>query len=180
MSIRKAGEEMDSYISAFSSSIKRLEECYGLRGDSKLHTLKMAQFKPRFEQLLDGLSTEDLKQRNQSASTQFAIISYMDFRLKFYGITRLNFTRYKRINEIVRILLPFCNASRISMQNKLAVGELCLMLSEFDEEDATVMQTLSYMYLRIFIVLVLCENYCDASIIADLLLSQLVTYGGSK
>ena len=66
------------------------------------------------------------------------------------------------------------------MQNKLAVGELCLMLSEFDEEDATVMQTLSYMYLRIFIVLVLCENYCDASIIADLLLSQLVTYGGSK
>ena len=60
MQSRKAGEEMDSYINAFSSSVKRLEECYGLRGDSKLHMLKMAQFKPRFEELIGGLSTEDL------------------------------------------------------------------------------------------------------------------------
>jgi len=172
---------MDSYINTFSVRIKKLEECYGLRGSGNLYAMKMAEFKPQFEQMLDKLSTEDLKQRNQTASTEFAIIAYMGFRLKFYGITRLNYSRYKHINEIVRILLPFCNAGRISMQSKIAIGELCVILSELDESDPSVLQSLSYMYLRLFIVLVLCENYCDASVIADLILNQLVTYsGGSK
>ena len=168
----------DFYISTFSVRIKRLEECYGLRSSAQFCQLKMSEFKPQFEAFANGLSKEDLKQRNQTASADMAIIAYMNARLKFYGQIRLNYTKFKRINEIVRILIPFCNSNGLTVQDKLRIGELCLILSEIDEENPAIMNSLAYMYLRMLVVLVLCENYCDASIIADLVLSQLVSWRG--
>lgn len=120
------------------------------------------------------LSPTALKDLNVGVGRKAVLLSYLSDRLHFYGKKKLDFSAIPCMKELASLLIQFTEKKNLSNDLLKGLNRSVMILTEVDHKDRTVKKTLGYRFLRIFLLLVVYGNNCNASVVANLILEQLV------
>lgn len=168
----------DTYITILSKIVLSMEASYGFhRKDSSGQAVADKDLKDVLEfvkEELKGSSKEEIAKRNKEVAKDVILLSYVTKRIRYYDYYKLNYKKYPAIKEVARVLLNFTTAKRNTTESRKQLNKIIRLLEELDKKEVTIRVGLAYKYLRIFIVMVLYGNLCNASIVADFIISQFV------
>lgn len=92
---------------------------------------------------------------------------------QFKNVKRLNYSDYANMDYVRDVLLLYTVESSITKDAVRSCNAVCDVLSDIDKTRPNYKNSLSYKYLRIFVLLVLVSDYVSASCIAIFILTQL-------
>lgn len=92
---------------------------------------------------------------------------------QFKEVSRLDFTEYKGLDKIVETLSLFTVESCITESAISYCNVIAASLDEMDENNPAYKNTLSYKYLRMFLVFTMLNNFVAANCLAFFILSQI-------
>lgn len=92
---------------------------------------------------------------------------------QFKEASRLDFSEYKGMNKIAEILSLFTVESAITQNSVAYCNVIASALDEIDDTKPACKSTLSYKYLRLFLIFVLLNNFVAAACIATFLITQI-------
>jgi hypothetical protein len=151
--------------------IQELEKIYGINGD--LTKSPILEVKKKVTDDVKSLSKSELAKRNQEATTCIILLAYESNSMRFYNESRLTFNGFVELNKMAKILIQFTKRKTITKKSLNDVSKIIRLL-DYVEKSAKVRASLSYKYIRIFIVLLINSSTCNASIVADFILNQFV------
>lgn len=165
----------DQYIVALSKVLVSLEACYGLKGNGRdSRSLSMLEVKAIIDNDLKSMSKDDIISRNEKATKDIILLSYLMQNMEFYNLAKLDFSHYVGLKECARILLRFTKNSTITTNDVKDVSRIMRMLDALEKKQANIKNGLAYRYLRMFVILVMNNSLCNASIVATLILKQFI------
>lgn len=168
----------DSYITTLSNIIINLETKYGLKKNNSDGTnysnLSIMEVKAIVEKDLKTKTKEEIEEINELAGQDIILLAYLVNRIKFYNYVKLDYRYYPLMDSIALILLKYTKASTINREAIYSTSKLIILLDELDKKEVRLRTGLAYKYLRIFIILVMYRSYCNASVVADFIIRQLV------
>lgn len=171
----------DDYIVSLAEIIQRVENAYALTEATpsgvKYLDLDIADIIKYVSANCTSLNRELITKRNIDAGRSIAILPYVSARLTFFDKKRLDFSHYPGMQKVAGVLLDFTSASRITEGSLASVNKIVEVLSAIDAKHVNYRGGLGYRYLRIFTIMVLYGNFCNAAVVADFLLKQFVTKG---
>lgn len=166
----------DIYVSTLSKILISLEEVYGLREKNSANKIYAdLGIMDVLEHTADTISNSEpdsISFRNQKASRDTILLSYVTSRMEYFDLVKLNYTKYPALQAIAKVLLRYTKASRVNKATTQDIGKIVVLLKELDDKQIQFHVGLAYRYLRMFVVLVLFRNYCDAAIVANLIITQ--------
>lgn len=115
-----------------------------------------------------------LKDLNVSIGRKVVLLSYISCRLHFFGKKKLDFSAIPCMKEIASLLIRFTEKRNLSDDLLSHLNKAVVILAEVDNKDRTAKKTLSYRYLRIFLLLVIYGSNCNAGVVAVFILEQLI------
>lgn len=167
----------DGYRQKLGEIADKLEVTYGLAEQNELGIpyveLDIESVMLYQRSLIKNKSAEEKKNINSNAGKIIVLIAYVSDRLDFYKKRKLDYNRYPRIDTIARCLLPFVQKDTISSTSLAELNKIVHILRHVDEHLVSYRSGLGYRYLRLFTIISLWGNYCNASIIAKLIINQL-------
>lgn len=92
---------------------------------------------------------------------------------QFKSVKRLNYTDYANMDYVRDVLLLYTIESSITKDAVRSCNGICDVLSDIDKTRPNYKNSLSYKYLRAFVLLVLVADYASASCVASFILTQL-------
>lgn len=168
----------DRYLTKLAEIVSTLEDVYGLH-DSNENGVKYIELD--ISDVIDyenrkvlNTSADDKKLKNIEAGKSTVLIAYIKDRLEFYGKRKLQYVGYPRTDVIAACLLKFICRETMTSRALNELNKVIFVLQEVDSKLVQHKFGLGYRFLRIFIVMALWGNYCNASVIARLVLNQLV------
>lgn len=123
---------------------------------------------------IKSLSTSEVVAVNSEVGKYVVLLSYIGARLEFFGKAKFDFHVYPRVDAIAQVLLLFMKRSTIDERALSELNKIIMILGEVDKSYANFKTSLAYIYLRLFVMLALYGNYCNASMIAELLINQML------
>lgn len=167
----------DSYVQKFGEIIVELEKLYGLEETNELGVryleLDIDSVMSYENNLVMAASVEDKKRKNSEAGKYVVLIAYMKDRLEFYGKKKLNYSDYPRIDTVAECLLNFVDKETVSSQALNNLNKVIFVLQGVDKRFVQHKFGLGYRFIRLFLIMVLWENYCNASILARFIIDQI-------
>lgn len=169
----------DSYFNKLSEIAAGIESVYGL---DKANQLEVSYSKLDIETVLSysaqrsaSLAAAQRNEQNAAAGRETVLLSYITVRLEFYGKYVLSYENYPYLGETAEILLNFLRKETITQARLRDLNRIIEILAELDKKYVSYRFSLSYRYLRLFIIMIVYENYWNASVVARLLLMQMQT-----
>lgn len=162
----------DNYTNALTDVLHSLEQIYGITELVSSSDTGIVSIVTAIDSNLRNLPAAEQAQQNVEAGKQVVLLSYLFFRLKYFKSDRLDFSTIPAMGQILKILEMFTekkNFNRCVGQ----VNQIIKALDKVDKESSKARYGLGYCYLRIFIVMVMYRNACNASIVANLLIQQI-------
>lgn len=164
---------LDVYKATLVHIIHDLESIYDIgsmnKGDIPINSV-MNKIKNDFK----TLNENEILERNMRAGRVIASLSYCYFRMDFFKIKRLNYKAYPCLDIIIDTLKKYIEFSDISENNKYEINKVIALLNELDKSQPKLVTTMSYRFLRIFILLVLNNSLANASVVAKFVLQQII------
>ena len=171
----------DSYLTKLDKLLSAMENLVGLNeltpaGDtiSNANISDVIQF---INAKVKTLSKEELSAINVAVGKNTVLISYISGRLTFYRKLRLDYSIYPCMDVVASVLLEFRLKSSITQDSLRNLNKIVCILAEIDAHYLNYRFSLSYRFLRIFLIMIVYCNYCNASIIASFILEQLTLEG---
>lgn len=172
----------DTYLTKLEQIVASIEGIYGLTAKSELGLeywkADMTDVISAVSIAASGMSKENVHARNVAAGKQVVLLAYVKERMSYYKKKKLDFSSFPCMQIIAQILLAFTSRDRITVDSVKDLNKIVFIMSEIDAKDVKCRYLLSYRYLRIFIIMALYGNYCNASVIASLILEQIIVKGG--
>lgn len=169
---------MDKYLIELSQVADEIEKLCGLtltNGDGILiKELDMDDVVVFCDKNSTQLPPKALSDLNVGVGRQIVKISYISDRLHYYGKKKLDFSQIPCMGEVARMLIGFTEKKSLSDKSLVNLNKLVLVLSEVDRKDRVLKNALSYRYLRIFLLLMVYGCSCNAGVIANFILEQLI------
>lgn len=164
---------MDAYSETLGSILCETERIYGIARNEKELSEEIISIIKRIDSEVLSLSSEEILKRNTEVGKQMVLLSYLLFRLSYFESVRLEFGQFPALADIAEVLDLYREKKNF---NKCArkVNMIIKLLSEMDKTSAKIRLGMPYRYLRLFVVLVMYHNSCNASIVAELLLRQML------
>lgn len=169
---------MDKYLAELNRIVTEMEDICGLNLKTKDGRVYASV---GIEELIEfcfseaeKLPRETLKTLNSNIGKKTVLLSYVRERLDFYGKKKIDFSGIPCMGEVAKTLLPFTQKETITDAAFAQLDKCMLVLANLEAKDSMVRSKLAYRYLRIFVVLVAYNLACAASIVAGLILSQLI------
>jgi predicted YcjX-like family ATPase len=167
----------DRYVVTLNKILDNLEEIYGLNatvnGD-RLANLQIADVVAFYNNQINGFQKQDVSNLNAAAGKELILLSYLSQRMHYFNKKRIDFSHYPNMKIVSKILISFTKASSINEKSMRSINKIISLLVEIDKRHINLHNSLSYRYLRIFIILVMFGNFCNASVVADFLLNQII------
>ena len=158
----------DTYVTMLSRIVLSMESAYGLHNANangeKIKDLPIKSVLDYVKQSIESSTQDDINRKNQDVAKDIILLSYLARRIKYYGYYKLNYKKYPAVKNIARVLL--------TADCRKQLNTIIKILDELDKKQVAVRVGLAYMFLRIFIVMVLHGNLCNASIVADFIINQ--------
>ncbi|NBH96627.1 hypothetical protein D7Y41_02780 [Anaerotruncus sp. 1XD22-93] len=166
----------DTYVTMLSRIVLSMESAYGLHNANangeKIKDLPIKSVLDYVKQSIESSTQDDINRKNQDVAKDIILLSYLARRIKYYGYYKLNYKKYPAVKNIARVLLNFTSVKRNTADCRKQLNTIIKILDELDKKQVAVRVGLAYMFLRIFIVMVLHGNLCNASIVADFIINQ--------
>ena len=167
----------DEYFKQLSSLLFKIEEIYDvntvIEEGISLHKLPIYEFAKYITADVRKLSNREKVDKNIRVGALMASISYINSRLKFMQIKKLDFTVFGGMNKLLGTLEKFLYKETSTKRALLELNGLLNILKHREEKSVNCTKTLAYRYLRLFYILIAYDNRVEASIIADLILNQI-------
>lgn len=173
----------DSYFNKLTEIVTDLENLYELNKENELGLVwvkaNITDIVKHVQQSQKERSKDEIYELNKVAGKQVILLSYLSQRLHFFGKSELSFKDYPFLKEIVDILMRFTKRSSISGDSMRKVNRVIAILSDIDAKYVQFRFSLGYRYLRIFITMLLYQNFWNASVIANMIIEQIMAEGES-
>lgn len=169
---------MDKYLVELSQIADEVEKLCGLQLVSDagipVQELDMDDVVVFCDKNSAQLPQQAMNDLNVNVGRQVVKISYICARLRYYGKKKLDFSDIPCMSDVAKILLGFTEKKNLREQSLVGLNKLVLVLSEVDRKDRVLKNALSYRYLRIFLVLMVYGCNCNAGVIANFIIEQLI------
>lgn len=163
---------MDIYLSAIFNCLSEIENVYfrqlAINTGEDIASIMNALSAGKC-----ALSTDQIMKMNDKIGEHVITLSYLIFRMKFYGIKKLDFSQIPELDSIVQILLPFTQNESVNAVNLKKVNRVVQILADLDKNNVSARTGLGYKALRLCLVLLLFGAYASASILITLILEQI-------
>lgn len=171
----------DSYLAKLDKLLGSMEDLVGLNelmpSGERLTNANISDVIQFINAKVKTLSKEEISSVNISVGKNTVLISYISGRLTFYRKLRLDYSVYPCMDVVANVLLEFRLKSNITQESLRNLNKIVCILSEIDTHYLNYRFSLSYRFLRIFLIMIVYGNYCNASIIASFILEQLTLEG---
>ena len=172
----------DIYMEKLKEIIGELERIYGLQQESSSGMLYIREdIGEVMKYVTTNVSRIQDRQRvekNTEAGRQVVLLSYLNSRLRYYSKRKLDFKEYPRLDEIARILLLLIKKSSTNENSIRELNKIILIMENVDSEFIQYKMGLAYRFLRICLIMILFGNYCNAGIVADFIINQIMLGAG--
>lgn len=173
---------MSKYSAELIRIISDIEELFCLNSNIVSGTPLVQQ---SIDEVLDfslqeaqSLPAEALKALNVSVSRKVVLLSYTNARMKFFGKKEIDFSNMPCLYEVATVLLQYTSKKSITQDALDSIDKCVLVLESMESHGSScVKDTISYRILRVFILCVLYGLLCNAGILADLIISQMIVKG---
>lgn len=163
----------DNYLDSLERVIENIENIY--ISDVKDKTI--IDVKDYVTRMVKELSKSSIDQLNDLAGKEIVLLSYISDRINFYQYCKLDFREYPLLEKVAKTLIQYNKASTINGKNIKDISKIIYLLAKV-ENDIELRVGLAYRYLRIFIVLMIFGSFCNAAIVSDFVIRQMVKSGG--
>lgn len=181
MPVRNQNDVKDSYLKNLGSIITAIEVSVGL---NKLHgsvplsraplSTVLSVVQPEVQKL-KSTSAEAYHKIINDINESLIILNYTSSRMQYFKQVSLDFRMYPKIDTVANVLITFATKTQITTDDLKSLNSLATILEYTEKRAARCHSSLSYRYLRIFMILVLYSkgSYFLPSIVAHFLLTQM-------
>lgn len=162
----------DNYHQCLSEIIQSVEKIYGIQ-ELVQHGSDISTVLKAVNAEVMSIEKSKVASRNLEVGKQIVLLAYICFRLEFFHTSRLDFRQFLMLEEIDRVLELFVCRENYTSKNMRSVNRVIKLMAKMDESSAAIRLGLAYRYLRCFIIMIIYNSACNASIVANLLLQQL-------
>lgn len=160
----------DSYTNLLTTVIKELEDVYGISAFSENNIIDVIN---NTDDIVMKSSAADIAAKNVEAGKQVILVSYVFFRLGYFESVRLSFELFPAMDRVLEILDLFRDKRKFNKSIR-QLNQIIGIMAEVDNNSAKGRYGLGYRYLRIFIILVMYKSSCNASVIANFIIQQVM------
>lgn len=126
----------------------------------------------------DKLPSESIKALNASVGKKMVLLSYVAARLKYFNKKKVDFSMIPCMPDIANVLIQFTKKGNIDDDALVQLDKCIIILSDVEKKSPAVRKMISFRLLRLFVILIAYSFMCSASIVADLLLLQVIVKEG--
>ena len=164
----------DSYTNLLTTAIGSLEEIYGVLSVKETDIVSVVK---GIDNIIMNSDAEDIAVRNAEAGKQIVMVSYVFFRLGYFESVRLFYDLFPAMDRVLEILDLFRDKRKFNKSVR-QLNQIIGVLAEVDSTSAKRRWGLGYRYLRIFVILVMYKSSCNASVIANFIIQQVMLKAG--
>lgn len=165
---------MGIYNGAFQCVLENCEEVLGICSfdESKsLELLPIAEFYKRYREV--KFTDEEIIEVSTKCATYITTLTYISERANFKRISVLEFGAHGRIDLLVELLAPFQKRENISYYVKENIKNIMLYLEVLEKNNIKFINSLSYRFIRLFVVFTMIGDYTHAGILAKFIIEQV-------
>lgn len=165
---------MGTYNDAFQSILKNCESQLGVYrtvDGSILESLPIVEFYREFISMKK--SKEEKRDACIKCGMYMASLTYINFKSNYRSTSVLDFSAHGRVDLLANLLIPFMKRKNVTSAVKDNVKSLVKYLELLEERNKDFIYSLSYRYIRLFIIFMIYGDYSHAGIVAELILNQL-------
>lgn len=163
---------MDSYVKSLTEIAQSIESTYGITEIAKAAS-DIASIINGVDKLVLSLDAKEIASRNEEVGKSIVLLSYLSFRLEYFESVRLDFGNFPVMQEVAEILDLFQNKKNFN-RCAVQINKVIQVLDAVDSKSMKARSGLGYRYLRIFVVLVMYRSSCNAAVVAQFILKQLL------
>lgn len=167
----------DNYITALSEILLKLENVYSMRTEvngQRLLELPAKDVIAYYNDYVKSKSKEDLSKVNSQAGREVVLLAYLTRRMCYFKKKRLDYSKYSNMRTITKVLVSYSKAATVNETSIRDINKIIALLVDIDKKHVNYRNSLGYRYLRILAVMMMCGNYCNASVVADFILNQII------
>lgn len=174
---RVAKQRLAIYIRNIITLCTATEKIYKLNVSNyegiMLVSLPIKEFMPAVHEIVNYTDATNLVQLNSKVCSKMSVLNYLSTRLDFFDRNVLHFEGFNNLELMVDVLNDFRKQSKVTPSSKQLLNGIVEVLSGYEKFNISYIQSPSYRLFRLFLINVYFSNYVDASIISELLLSQI-------
>lgn len=165
---------MSKYGDSLSSILRNCESSLGIfksvKGQ-KLETVPILEFFNIYKHL--EFSREQLLEAMKTCGYNMASLTYLDFRCTYRKVSVLDFGLHGRVDLLANLLLPYVRRTGVTVLVKNNITYIVSYLELLESKNKDFIKTLSYRYIRLFLVYVLRGDLTHAGMTANFILNQI-------
>lgn len=167
----------DNYVSAITDIVNKLENTYNMRAvceDCIVAELDAKSLIGYYNDYVKSLSKSIIGKMNNQAGKEVVLLAYLTRRMKYFKKKRLDFSKYSNMKTIAKTLISYSKAATVNETSIRDLNKIIALLVDIDKKHPNYRTSLGYRYLRIVVIMMMFGNYCNASIVTDFILNQIV------
>jgi hypothetical protein len=155
-----------------------LKNCETVLGLNELVQNKSMVRMP-IEEFFSELQKRNLREKsgtrdiNVSCSHLICSLCYTNSRCNFRRVSVLDFSSHTRIDILANLLLPFRKRENLTKDIKKNAISIMQYLDMLESKNKKFIGTMSYRYIRLFVVFLAVNDYAHASMVVEFLLDQI-------
>lgn len=174
--IKDRSNRKDNYNTSLSNIIYKIEDVYGLRVPGStgkaISNLPINAFMSELQVIVKQMSLIERQDKRKAVGAQIAELMFVQSYLRFFRTSKLNFSNFEGIRQVSHVLSL---AIQYDKDTNLAqhINVLVRSLQTCDRMNPHSINTLSYRYIRLFIITVVTADLVHASVLAEFILNQI-------
>ena len=127
----------DSYVSALSKIMLRVEDIYGLRhyvDGQMLLNCSIVEVIKYYNNAIQTISKSQITDMNAKAGKELVLLSYLTQRMRYFNKKRLDFSKYPNMKVITKVLMSFMSAATLNEKSLRDINKIISLLSEIDNK----------------------------------------------
>lgn len=173
--------DKENYLKAITFLVNETEVRFGLNTSIDGRPLKSLSIEEFLKVNKKMLSSYGIKARdgfNDEVVKFGGSLSYLNNRISFFNIKILDFSHYEHLDTLLSLLLD-CQESRdVKMFKQEKFYSLIEYVRFIEGSHGSIKNTLSYRYIRLFLMLASCNLIADSSVVAQFLREQILISEG--
>lgn len=165
---------MTAYSNVTNNLLMSCENSLGVYTSLEGKTLEFLPIEDFCVQYKKIVSTDgDARGTHLSCGEYLTSLCYLDSLCNYHRVSVLDFSKHKHLDTLANLLIPFTKKIDINKSSIETIDSIILYLALLEKQAMSVINSMAYRYLRLFISLAGKSDYAHSSIVANFILNQL-------
>lgn len=165
---------MPAYSNVTNNLLLSCENSLGVYTSLEGKTLEFLPIEDYCVQYKKLTSTDsDVRGTHLSCGEYLTSLCYLDSLCNYHRVSVLDFSKHRHLDTLANLLIPFTKKTDINKSSVETIDSIILYLALLEKQSISVINSMSYRYVRLFISLVGKSDYAHSSLVANFILNQL-------